>query len=252
MGIEATAEQIDRHLGSPLCCHYLSLHVVDLAVSFGAQRKGCDRLVRWAIGVLASGEHELAGVWCPHGRWDAGWAREAAEEMGCRGVETVRVVVMHASSFSAATRSTRVNPLAAAARPGESWPSSQAPEILRGADGITDEVRVKSGRMPLSLALASVATGDEQSGPEARPFDELSLRPRRRVGPGEQAVLASRRRLQCALARRGVFESQREAISFAESILGEPEPILARRADGRRRNALIQLVDVRKRALAVE
>lgn len=237
MRVEATAAKVGRHPGSPLCRHYVSLHLVNLPVSLEPERHDGGQLVRWAIGVLPNGENELAGVWCCPRRSDASWSADAVEEMRSRGVETIRLVVIHDSGTPSEAMRPRFVPLAAAALARRWLKSSSAAAPLHSGHVISAALRLKGPSRPPSSKKPDAVGGDEHDAAELWASFALSSNLRRLVAMGHQSVLVSQKRLQRAVARHGAFDSQREAIAFAETVLLESEPFGSRRSLGRRRDA---------------
>ena len=73
----------------PLCCRYFLMAFETLSVEADESGVVYERPLQWAIGVLADGQHEVAGVWPGPMPCAPNW-QEIFEDLRVRGVERIR------------------------------------------------------------------------------------------------------------------------------------------------------------------
>jgi transposase-like protein len=230
-----TFEGIERH-GRPLCCRYLLLHVE--AVSTPVREDGPlrDQTVRWALGVLADGQHEMLGVW-PANDGAPASANLVAADLRARGVQRVDVLI-HGESDELRAAFLRAFPEASAASPfhpvAQKAISGVTPRGRKGASEGLARIRRAQSQEHANAVLDALAASTWQGASglvqvcraairQWHALYALSRRARARVIRGEDAARVLQQGLSQALARHGHFDSAETAAAYAEAWLLETE-----------------------------
>lgn len=225
----------------PLCCRYLLLQVVAVAVP--VREEGFVRhQMHWGRGVLADGQCELVGAWVEPTSGAMLWQAFFAS-LKVRGVDQIRFVAGNEPmDFASALRAGYPD---AAVLPSISqvWRESQIHVVPRHSAVIASGLRrirraqsVQHAHAVLDALEASawqacpVAVKRCRSAIEQwRGVYALSMRAREVVRRAEDSAEVLQQRICRALARHGPFESAEAAAAFAELWFVDAESLARRR-----------------------
>lgn len=217
----------------PLCCRYLVVLIEVLPSTVREVGVVRDQTVRWALGVLADGQHEVLGIWLHPASGTTGW-HELFEDLKVRGVEKIRFVASDEpmNAFAA---------MRAAYPDATVLPSTE--QLLRqslaqvapryrssGAEALGGVCAATTARAARAALTALAASQWGESNPtvvgrwriavaQLEPFYALVPRLRRLVLAGDQAAEQVGRTLQRAVARQGCFPAKNAAVGFVSAVL---------------------------------
>lgn len=221
----------------PLCCRYLVVHFGALTVQESVDGVVRHETVRWALGVLASGENELVGTWVDPALATAEWP-EVFVDLQARGVRKIRLIVTNEREAARAGASTAYS--AAAVLPSTEQLLRQslaqvAPRHRRFVSEALGAIRDAGTAQAAQVAVADLAASPwGATNPDVvdrwrcatevlAPIYALGPRLRRVVRSGDEVSQRVAQALQRAVARQGCFRSATTAISIISKALARAD-----------------------------
>ena len=240
----------------PLCCRYLAVVFVTQPMTGREECGGRDDAVRWAIGVLADGEHEVVGVWWQPVMGVLSW-QDVFADLRLRGVDKIRFVAGNESV--ARDEAMRASYPLAKALPsvGEVLRQSLAQVALRdrgSAAQMLSTIRTAGSARAARAALTTLEAGPlgarypstaklwRSAVEQLEPLYMLAPRLQRIVRWSDDAAQQLRESLSRVVSRQGCIISQGAALSLVVAALGRAERQLAERVENSMETPRIEAV----------
>lgn len=228
-----TVAQATQWQALPLCARYLAVVFGDETVQVREGVISHDHNVRWALGALTDGHLEVLGAW-----WEpksgASGCQDLFEDLQTRGVEQIRFVTTNGCLQTRAAASVQFPDATVLPSVGQllranlgqvaPWHRKLGGDLL----GAICEAPTAQAAQTAVADLAASPWGAMYPGvvdrwrnavEDLRPFYALGPRLRRLVRSGEEAAQRLAGTLQRAVAHKGGFASEVEAIEFTSEAL---------------------------------